>query len=86
MGRFAMNVAALRSIRDHTVTFDSAEATDVVIRIFGDTAVVTGLAKFDIRVKERASSIQERFTDVYVKLNGRWQPVASHSTPIKAAK
>jgi hypothetical protein len=30
------------------------------------------------------TTIRERFTDVYVKRKGRWQPVASHSTPLKA--
>lgn len=30
--------------------------------------------------KNRHLDVRERFTDVYVKRNGRWQPVASHAT------
>jgi hypothetical protein len=64
------------------VKFESAEATDVNVRVFGSTAVVTGIGVF--KVVGVPTTFRERFTDVYAKRKGRWQPVASHTTPVKA--
>ena len=56
---------------------------DTKVRIYGDTAILTG--KFiqkgtyaDGPRKGQDYNIQERYTDVYVKRNGRWQVVSSH--------
>jgi ketosteroid isomerase-like protein len=60
---------------------------DTKIRVYGDTAILTG--KFiqkgtyaDGPRKGQDYNIQERYTDVYVKRNGRWQVVSSHLTAI----
>jgi ketosteroid isomerase-like protein len=59
---------------------ESMTADDVEVRVFGDTAVVTGRthargvqsgASFDVRL---------RFTDVFVRRSEQWQAVASHAT------
>jgi ketosteroid isomerase-like protein len=71
----------LEVLHSGRVKFESAEASDVNVRVFGQTAVVTGVASF--KVVGLPAVIQERFTDVYVKRKGRWQPVASHTTPIR---
>ena len=48
----------------------------------GDTAVVTGLAKFHVNASGNDIKFQTRFTDVYAKRNGVWQMVAWQSTKI----
>jgi len=55
---------------------------DVHVRVFGETAVVTGRSPVKGRPGGRALVVpgQYRFTDVYVKRDGRWQAIASHST------
>lgn len=60
---------------------------DTKVRIYGDTAVLTG--KFIQKgtyaegpKKGEAYNIQQRYTDTYVKRNGRWQVVASHLSAI----
>jgi ketosteroid isomerase-like protein len=54
---------------------------DQKIRIYGDTAVVTGLAKPSWREKDGSSaSGQFRFLRVWVKRDERWQAVAFQST------
>jgi hypothetical protein len=62
--------------------FKSATVEDLNIRIFKETAVVTGRGVFKVRVKDKELDVSERFTDVYVKRKGRWQPVAPHSTSL----
>lgn len=56
---------------------------DVQVRVLGETvAVVTGRSPVKGRPGGRALVVhgQYRFTDVYVKRDGRWQAVVSHST------
>ncbi|MFP5264994.1 MAG: DUF4440 domain-containing protein [Blastocatellia bacterium] len=58
---------------DSSVSF-STENTRV--RLYGDTAILTGVFVY----KSKDSTERSRYTDVYVKRNGRWQVVASHLT------
>ena len=49
------------------------------VRIYGDTAVVTGRTT----VKSNSFSGQSMWTDTWVRRNGAWQCVASQGTVIK---
>ncbi len=66
------------------VKFLSAETSDVNVRVFGNTAIVTGAGRYVMNWRGRRVELRNRFTDVYVKRGGRWQPVASHTTPTNA--
>jgi ketosteroid isomerase-like protein len=58
------------------------EATDVKVRIYGDTAVVTGRGIYKEKYKGADYHSDERWISVFVKKNGRWQCVASQATLI----
>ena len=61
----------------------SIENDDVKVRVYGDTAVVTGRSKSTRAARDNALVTgQVRFTRVYTKQSGRWQVVAAQSTPI----
>ena len=61
----------------------SIENDDVKVRVYGDTAVVTGRSKSTRAGRDNALVTGEvRFTRVYAKQQGRWQVVAAQSTPI----
>lgn len=49
-------------------------------RAFGDAAVVNGKATIDLTSDGREIHVVVRFTDVWVKRDGRWQMVSWHST------
>jgi uncharacterized protein (TIGR02246 family) len=52
---------------------------DVRARVYGDTVILTGRVITEWRREgETISKNQQRYTDTYVKRNGRWQVVASH--------
>jgi ketosteroid isomerase-like protein len=72
-------IAALTSGR---TKYESIERDDVKVRQYGDTAVVTGLAKFHVNANGNDIKFQTRFPDVYSKRNGVWQMVAWQSTKI----
>jgi len=83
-GKVMNKTEDLAELKSGEIKFVSAEASDVKVRLFGNTAVVIGAGKYVVDSKGKRAEFRERFTDVYVKRGGRWQPVASHTTPIKA--
>ena len=61
----------------------SATMGDMKVRIFGNTAVVTGTDDETIVENGGESSNHYVWTDVFVKQNGRWLAVASQTAQIK---
>ena len=49
-----------------------------VVNIFGNTAVVTGHSTSVLEYKGKRFDAPRLFTDVYVKMDGRWQLVVHH--------
>jgi len=56
------------------------------VRVFGETAVVTGGQREKSRNFGKDSSGHYRWTDVFVKRDGRWQAVASELTRVEEAR
>ena len=65
--------------------FTSAENSDVKVTVFGNTAIATGGAKYTGTDETgKPFDTTERWTDTWVKMpDGKWQCVASHSSPVK---
>jgi ketosteroid isomerase-like protein len=61
----------------------SATMGDMKVRVFGDTAVVTGTDGEIAMEDDKKSSNHYAWTDVFVKRNGKWLAVASQTTQIK---
>jgi hypothetical protein len=62
---------------------DSATLGDMKVRVFVDTAVVTGSDDEVTTVGEKESTDHYVWTDVFVKRNGKWMAVASQTAQIK---
>jgi ketosteroid isomerase-like protein len=65
---------------------DSITLGDMKVRVYGDTAVVTGSDDEKSSYKGKDTSGHYTWTDVFVKRKGRWQAVASQGTLMPAAK
>ena len=63
---------------------DSMTLDEVEVRVFGDTAVVTGRTRARGSQSGAQYDVGLRFTDVFVRRDGDWQAVASHATLIEA--
>jgi hypothetical protein len=61
----------------------SYEPDDMKVRVYGKTAVVTGRTTTKLQSKDREVINRSRFTDVFVKRDGRWQLVAGHSSRLR---
>ena len=56
---------------------------DMKVRVYGRTAVVTGRVTSTYKQQDKELVSKTRFTDVFVKRDGRWQLVAGHSSRIR---
>lgn len=56
--------------------------SDMKVQVYGDTAVVTGVNTVHWTVNGKQMSGPIRFTDVFVKRDGRWQVVATQGTKV----
>ena len=70
----------LEVIKSGALTHEMMESDDIRVRIYGDTAVVTGLTMAKGKFMGNGFATRERATDVFVKQDGRWQCVFSQLT------
>jgi len=82
-GEFLTKQDRMENIKSGTTQFDSISREDEEIRIFGDTAVVTGRVVLKVIYSGKESSGPYRFINVWVKTQGRWRLVANQITPIE---
>lgn len=66
----------LSSLGSQLIKYKSIRPTDTVIRIYDNTAVVTGISAMRIIYKEKPLAFSIRFIEVYQKNQGNWQLVA----------
>ena len=67
-------------IKSGALTHDMMESEDFRVRVYGDSAVVTGLTRTKGKFMGQEFSTQERATAVFVKRDGRWQCVLTYLT------
>ncbi len=79
---------ALAELSSGENRIDSMTLSDLKVRVFGDTAVVTGSDDEKSSNKGKDTSGHYVWTDVFVRHGQSWQAVASQSAlvPVKPAK
>ena len=86
-GTFRIRDAWLKGRVQGKTSYVSYEVDDRQIRIFGETAVVTGLVKPSWREEDGGLATGRfRFLRVWVKRDSRWQAVAFQSTRVSEKK
>ena len=68
----------IADLKSGDLKIQSASIDDAKVQVHGNTAIVTYGSNDKGTYKGRDISGKTRWTDVFVKLNGRWQVVASH--------
>jgi ketosteroid isomerase-like protein len=74
------------AIKDGVAVVKSFKIDDLKIQVIGDTAIVSGLETEVSSYKDKDTSGQYRYTDVFVKRKGAWRAVATHSTRVKKSE
>lgn len=70
---------------DTGITMDAVETTGMNVRIDGNTAIVTGVFRTKGKNDKGAFDRKIRYTDVWIKRDGRWQAWSSQGTIIPEA-
>ena len=78
-GEIVTKAQALQMCKTTAVSIETFEIDDIAVRDFGDAAVVTGRTRIGTG-GPTPGQVALRFTDVFIRLKGRWQVVASHAT------
>ena len=68
----------IADIFSNNLHFKSFAHDNVAAKMFGNTAVVTGHSTSVLEYKGKLFDAPRLFTDVYVKMDGRWQLVVHH--------
>ena len=66
------------------IVWKSAVGRDMKVRIYGDTAVVTGRFTGQWLQNGKPLAVDERFTSVWVRDGVRWKAVSEHTSDIPA--
>jgi len=69
---------AMRTCKSPDTRIDSLASDNLVVRAFGDAAVVTGRTT----AAAGGQTVVLRFTDVFVRRDGKWLAVASQATRV----
>ncbi len=77
VGNKSQAIAEIKAPADSSY---SLTGDDIQVRVYGDTAVVTGRVTEKGTFNGRNLNSQSRYTDVWVRRNGRWQVVAAQNT------
>jgi ketosteroid isomerase-like protein len=82
-GELRTKADILKGFASGSFHYESRQISDLKVRVYGDTAVVTGRSVQKGMENGRDYSGDYRFTRVYVKEKGRWLTVALQTTLIQ---
>jgi len=80
LGQVVGKADTISARKSAQLRYDSIDITEMVIRLYGNTAVVT--ARADVKGRELGEEFNGpyRFTRVWVRRNGRWLTVSYQAT------
>ena len=81
-GKVLSKAELLDGFRTGKVKYESIDTSDIKIRVYGDTAVLTDTSSIKARRGDLDMSGQYRNVRVFVKRSGKWQQVLAQRTKI----
>ena len=81
-GQLSDKPTTMNNIKTGNIKLTTNDVSDLKVRVYGNTAVVTGKSNATGSIGGRELKGPVMFTRVYVKNNGKWQSVAFQQTPI----
>jgi hypothetical protein len=72
----------LDEVRKREPRYDVFRNHDMKVRVYGDSAVVTGITSIKGTSGGTAFAVDVKFTDTLIKRGGKWRMVASHASPL----
>ncbi len=81
-GKLETKAHYIADVKSNDRKYEYINEDEISVRVYGDAAVLTGRIRSKGHLREQPLGGDLRFTRVYVKRQGRWQMVASHSSSI----
>jgi ketosteroid isomerase-like protein len=80
LGQVATKQETISARRSGQLRYEAMNITDMVVRVYGDTAVVT--ARADVKGHQLGEDFSGpyRYTRVWIRRNGQWQTVSYQAT------
>lgn len=82
-GKVHSKAEVLEKLRSRRIAYESAKTEELKVMLHGDAAVTNGRWRGAYTNRGKKVELVERFTNFYVRRNGRWLCVASHGSAIK---
>jgi ketosteroid isomerase-like protein len=80
LGQVTTKLETISARRSGQLRYEAMNITDMVVRVYGDTAVVTARAEVKGHQLGEDFSGPYRYTRVWVRRNGQWQTVSYQAT------
>ena len=74
----------VQDLASKEVTWQTANGRNMQVRIYGNTAIVTGRFTGKWREKGKPVTSEERFTSIWIKDGDRWKAVSEHASQLPA--
>ena len=71
---------SLETIASKALRYKTIQSSDVQVRIYGDTAVMTGRVAMSVLARGKEVDLKNLFTAVYVRQGGEWRLTVWQST------
>ena len=70
------------NLKDEVIAYTKSNVTEAQVRIFGNSAIITGKGAFAGKARGTPFELNLLYTEVYSKLSGRWRLVSRHACKI----
>jgi len=84
-GRVMTRAAYLAEQASGPADIHSFELSEMLVRVLGSTALVSGLSTIDESIAGKRCQYQVRWKDVWIKREGAWQVLSGQTTPVNSA-
>ncbi len=81
-GMLMTKAQAIGMFKSGDLKIESSKMHDMKVQMFGDTALVTYLTTDKGTYKGKDISGEYRWTDVFVKIAGKWKMIGGQGTPV----
>jgi ketosteroid isomerase-like protein len=79
-GKIKTKTDVLADMTRPELEFQAIDTRDVMVRVWGDTAVITGTVHQRYRLRGKQTDVTLRYSDTWTRSGDSWRQVSGHST------
>jgi ketosteroid isomerase-like protein len=79
-GKVKTKADMLAEMAEPDLEFQELDTRDVMVRVWGDTAVITGTLHQRYRLRGKQSEVTMRYSDTWARSGDTWRQVSGHAT------